>query len=118
VGHVAALPVRDHEKPGAARGLGGLAQRPPAGRSEPLEARELELDRDARRSGRVDQGATVKRDRSRRALGGRALRRGGGVDRVGQQARRIGVEPERDLASALADDRREAVGEVRRPSRS
>jgi hypothetical protein len=44
---VAALCVRDHQQPAGSGALGDLAQSRPAGSAESLEARDLELDRDA-----------------------------------------------------------------------
>jgi len=44
-------------------------ERAPAGSAEALEAGELRLDRDAGRTGRVDGGRAVRRDRDGGALG-------------------------------------------------
>jgi hypothetical protein len=64
----------------------------------------LELGRDARTPGSVDQGAALRRD----ARGGLGL---GRVD-LGPDPRGIWIEPEDDLGGALRDRRGEAIGEA------
>jgi hypothetical protein len=71
----------------------------PSGRPEPLEAGELRLDGDARRSGGCDQTETVLGDR----LGG-GLPWIGGSARLSLEPGRIGIEAEADLASPLLDE--------------
>jgi len=84
----------------------------PARRPEALEARELELDGDARRPGGVDQRRAVLGDG-----GGRRLRRfragGGGGRRLRPQTRRVGVEPQDELRSPLGDATFEPRAEAR-----
>jgi hypothetical protein len=81
-------------------------QRPPPRRPEALEAGELELRRDARRPGPVDELARARDDRRGRRLGGRVS-----CSRPLRCGSRIGVDAEANLASALGDERREPVGE-------
>jgi hypothetical protein len=93
---VAALAVGDDEQARGPGALDDLAQGRPAGRAEPLEARELRLDGDARRTGRLDQRRAVRRHRRGRSL--RRVPRGGrGLDRARPQAGRVGVEAEHEL---------------------
>ncbi len=108
--HVSALAVRDHHEPGLPRRVHGPLERRPTGRAEPLEARQLGLGGDAGRTRPLDQRAAVGGDRLAGSLGGTTLRRRG--TRV--EPRRIGVQPEAELALALLDERGEAVGEGRR----
>ncbi len=88
---VAALGVGHDQQAGVMRRGHHLLERSPAGRAEALEACELRLHSDARRSGGADQLAALIGDR-------RCVRAGG-------------IEPEADLAAALGDERREPVGE-------
>jgi hypothetical protein len=78
----------------------------PSRRSQPLEARELRLHRNAGRAGRRDQADAVGRDRVR---GSRPWI--GGFARLGLEPRWIGVEAEADLATPLLDEGGEPVGE-------
>jgi hypothetical protein len=83
----------------------------PARRSEPLEAGELGLDRDAGGAGALDQVTAVVGDCGGSQLGGRCL----GVARARPapgQLGRVGVEAETDLAAALLDERREPIGKA------
>jgi hypothetical protein len=59
---VAPLGVRDHEQAFLACVRDRALEREPAGEAEPLEARELRLDGDARRAGGVDQRERVGQD--------------------------------------------------------
>jgi hypothetical protein len=98
--------------------LDDLPQRPPALRAEALEARELRLDRDAGRPGRVDGRRAVRRDRGGGPLGRRAVRRRRRLG-LGPEARGVGVESQDDLGLALRDEGVQPVGEVqtgRRPA--
>jgi hypothetical protein len=108
---VAALAVGDDQQPGVASRPADLGQRCPPGRTEPLEAGELWLDGDAGRSGALDQRAAVRGNRRSRPLGDRRVVAG----RIGKglpaQLRRVGVEAEADLATALLDKRRQPIGE-------
>jgi hypothetical protein len=60
-----------------ARRSDGVLERAPSIRAEPLEARELQLDRDARGRGRVDHRAAMR---------GQCLENGLGPDRDRPQA--------------------------------
>ena len=90
--HVAALAVGDHQQAVAARGGRRRLERPPARRPQALEAGELELDRHARRPGRLDRRAAVPRDRVRGGRGGIAVP-GPGLDRAGHSAAGSGSSP-------------------------
>ena len=89
-------------------------ERRPAGRAEPLEARELRLDRHARRPGRPDQQPAVLEHRARRALGDGAPALGGARG-GGPQPR-----PDRDRCpSTICDSRRvDRVAEALRERRA
>ncbi|HET9185718.1 MAG TPA: hypothetical protein VFN82_06195, partial [Solirubrobacterales bacterium] len=73
------------------------------GSTEPLEACELRLDRDAFGTGGVDRRAAVKLDRLGCELGGLALAIAHGLDRDLPKRGRVGVEAENDLALSLLD---------------
>jgi hypothetical protein len=73
------------------RRLHRLLEGAPARGAEALEAGQLCLDRDAGRGGRLDQRRALFGDRPCVVPGG--------------------IETEADLAAALADERREPVGE-------
>jgi hypothetical protein len=78
-----------------ARAPDHLAQRRPAGGSQPLEAGDLELDGDALLGRRVDRQPAMRRDRERGAgiwRGGQCARPAGEFDRAGPQPSRIRVE--------------------------
>src|SRR6185503_2978037 len=84
--------------------------------AQPLEARELELDRHARPARGLDRRAAVARDRVRGQpppLGEILDRRRLGPDRDLPQLGRVGVEAEDDLAAALLDERRNSICEMR-----
>jgi hypothetical protein len=85
-------------------------ERGPAGRPQQLEARELQLRRNAGLGRGVDQRATVADDRLCRELGSGAppvrLRR-----MAGPQRPRIGVETQDDLRPARGDVGVEGVAE-------
>jgi hypothetical protein len=68
--------------------------------SEPLEARKLRLDRDARGTGRVDQRLAVGCNR-----GGGSLRRRAALALVAARPKmcRVWIEPEDDLRLTLSD---------------
>jgi hypothetical protein len=90
----------------------------PAWGAEALEARQLRLDRDAGRPGRVDGRLAMRRDRDGGALGRRPVR---GRRRLGlrPEPRRVGIESQDDLGLALRDEGVQPVGEVqtgRRPA--
>jgi hypothetical protein len=89
---------------------GGLQRRPPGG-AEALEARQLRLDDDARRSGCVDDGGAMRGDRRGGALRRRAVRgrRRGGLR---PQAGRVGIQSEDDLGLALRDEGSQPVCEM------
>jgi hypothetical protein len=93
-------------------------ERAPAVGAEALEARELRLDRDAGRAGRVDGCLAVRRDRDGGALARGSVR---GRRRLGlrPEPRGVGIEPQDDLGLALRDEGVQPVGEVqtgRRPA--
>ena len=100
-----------------ARDRDDLLERLPAGRAEPLEAGELQLDRHAGRAGRDDRRAAVLRDglavcaRARRAAPGSPA---DPLHGLWPQCCRVGVEPEYDATAALLNERRKPVGEMRR----
>ena len=105
------LPSAITSSPARARGRGRLLERPPAGGAEPLEAGELELDGHARRPGGLDGGArSGARPRRRWPRPDRSS--AGALERRRPEGRRVGVEPQHDLAAALLYERRKPVGEV------
>ena len=91
-----------------------LGQRRPAGRSEPLEARDLELDRDAVLGHRLDRRARsaprprVRRTRVDRRASHRPARQ---LDARGPQPGRIRVEPQHQLGLARGDLSSQPVAE-------
>src|SRR5581483_7393704 len=106
-GDVAALSVRDHQKPGPPRRLDDGGERGPARRPQALEAGELRLDGDARWAGELDQPPAVGGHRPRRALG--RLTRAAAelwIDRG-----RVGIEAQADARAALGYERRQPIGE-------
>ena len=111
--HVAALAVGDHEQAGVARRVArrrSSAAQP--GRAEALEARELRLDRDAGRAGRLDRRDAVARRRRRPCASAGSPAAAAASSADGPELGRVGVEPEHDLAAALLYERREPVGEA------
>ena len=110
-------------------------EREPAGEAEPLEARELRLDRHARRPGRVDQrqavaehgggrvearlpaaSAAVERRRPLDVLQGHdepSARLGEPLDRIRPQLRRGGIDAQDDLGFPPCDRGGEAISERR-----
>jgi hypothetical protein len=64
VGHVSALAVGDHEQARAARMDRDLGKRPRSRPAETFEARQLQLDSDARAACAVDERAAMRFDRA------------------------------------------------------
>jgi hypothetical protein len=107
---VTALAVGDHQQAGAAGVLGHLLEHRPADRAERLEARQLQLHRDAGLRGRVDQGSAVLENRAPRGL--RRRKACGLLGSAGRPQRaRIGVQAEHDLRLTLGDSCGEGVAE-------
>ena len=95
-----------------------LPQGGPAGRTEPLEARDLGLDRDALLCRGIEHQTAVRRDRAAGALGGRAVITGRGeVERAWPQPRRVGIEPEDELGTTPRDLPGQPVAERDHPVR-
>lgn len=132
--YIAALSVGDHQQTGFTGMSADLMQSRPAGRAETLEAGQLRLDRNAGRTGPLDQPLAVANDGlgcpSRRiqrvkqliwlidlSIGRRSTNavamNGNGVLRIQRprEAQRIRIEPETDLAAALFDERRQPICE-------
>jgi hypothetical protein len=86
-------------------------ERTPAIRTQPLKAGELELDRDARRAGGLDQRASLLDERNRKPLGRRPLGRRGG-QRLGPQSGGIRVQSQNELRRSCLYPLVQLVGEV------
>ena len=105
--------VGDHEQTGLVGQRHDLGERPPARRSQALEAGELRLEADAGTGCCVDHEAAVLEHGARGTFGGapRAL----GSGRGGRpQGRRVGIESEHDLRLATLDGVAEALREAAR----
>jgi hypothetical protein len=89
-----------------------FSERGAAGSAEPLEARELWLDRDRRVARRVDDSAAVSADRCRGAVGGIAGRVCCG-QRLRPEPTRIRVEAKDYLRASGRDEVDQPVAEVR-----
>ena len=71
---IASLGVGDHQQAVVARHRDGLGQDAPARGSEPLKASDLELDRDALLSRRLDRERAMRSDRAGGSGGGGGFR--------------------------------------------
>jgi hypothetical protein len=109
---VPALGVGEDEQALCVRMLYDQLQRAPTVRAEPLETRELRLDRDAGGPGGVDGCRAVRGDRGGGALGRRAVR---GRRRLGlrPQTCGVGIEAQDDLGLPLRDEGVQPVSEMR-----
>ena len=111
------LPSANTSRPWSRAIATDLLERLPAGRAEPLEARELRLDRDTRGPGGDDRRTAVLGHRLRGARARQVRRVRASADareRLRPQRCRVGVEPEHDTTAALLHERRQPVGEMQR----
>ncbi len=86
-------------------------ERRPAERLQALEARELELHRDAGFRGRIDQRTAVGLDARGRLLSDGARRRRASSRAAWPQGAGIGVDTQHELRFALLHPRREEIAE-------
>ena len=110
--YVAPLAVGYHQEPGRPGSITDLGQGPVAGPAETLETGKLGLDRNAFRSGLLDQREALLKNESGRFLGRLTIRPNGPglINPV-----RSRVQSEADLAAALFDERRSAIYEAVQP---